>query len=242
MGTIIDDPRLRERRSVFTDRHDAGRQLGDLVRTLPGVRDPLVFAIPARGVPVGVEVAWALGAPLALAVVRKIQVPGKTEAGLGAVTWDGRVLINTDLQRALGLTEEVIGIATEKARENVQDRITRFRAGTKLPDPAGKTCILTDDGLASGFTMLAALESLRNRHHVKILVAVPTASAGSAEIVSREVDKLICLNIRTGPCFAVAEAYKRWYELSDGQVIAELSYARPGAKPRDPPPPSRAGP
>jgi len=240
MGIIIDDPRLRERRFVFTDRHDAGRQLGDLIRTLPGVRDSLVFAISAGGVPVGVEVARALGAPVALAVVRKIQVPGNAEAGFGAVIWDGHVLINTVLQKALGLTEEEIGIATEKARENVQDRITRFRAGTKLLDPAGKTCILTDDGLASGFTMLAALESLRNLHPAQIIVAVPTASAGSAEIVSREVDKLICLNIRPGPRFAVAEAYKRWYDLSDGQVIAELSLPVPGrpmTSPADPPEP-----
>ena len=230
MGLMIDDPRLRGRRFVFTDRHDAGRQLGDLIRTLPTLREPLVLAIPAGGVPVGVEVARALGAPLVLAVVRKIQIPGNPEAGFGAVTWDGRVLINNPLRNALKVTEEEVRKAIEKTRENVNERKVRFSADKPLPDLAGKTCIITDDGLASGFTMLAAIESIRDLHPAMLIVAVPTASADSAETISREVDKLVCLNIRTGPRFAVAEAYKRWYDLSDGQVIAELSYARPGTK------------
>ena len=104
MGTIVDNSRLRERTYVFSDRHDAGRQLGEFIQTLPVLRDPVVLAIPAGGVPIGREVARALGVPLSLAIVRKIRIPGTTESGFGAVTWDGQVLINDALRTALGLS------------------------------------------------------------------------------------------------------------------------------------------
>lgn len=94
MGSIIDDPRLRDKRFVFSDRHDAGKKLGALIKSRGLLQDPVVVAIPAGGVPIGVEIARILRAPLSLAIVRKIQVPGNTEAGFGAVTWGGHVLIN----------------------------------------------------------------------------------------------------------------------------------------------------
>ena len=222
MGDIIDVPRLRERRYVFSDRHDAGRQLGALVKTLPDIRDPLVLAIPAGGVPVGREVAVALGAPLSLAVVRKIRIPGSTESGFGAVTWDGQVLINERLRAALGLSGPEVDKAIAATRKNVTERVARFTAGRRLPSPAGKTVILTDDGLASGFTMLAAVQSIRLQKPARILAAVPTASASSAGMVSRQVDHLVCLNIRSSSMFAVADAYEQWYDLEDREVLEEL--------------------
>ena len=95
--------KLREKRFIFRNRHDAGKQLGAFLKTLPGIRNPLVLAIPAGGVPIGREVAAALAAPFSLAIVRKIRIPGTTESGFGAVTWDGQVLINERLRAALGL-------------------------------------------------------------------------------------------------------------------------------------------
>jgi len=83
MGEIIDNPRLRERRFVFSSRHDAGRQLGAFLKTLPALNDPYVLAIPAGGVPIGKEVARALSAPLSLAIVRKIRIPGTRSQGSG---------------------------------------------------------------------------------------------------------------------------------------------------------------
>jgi len=228
MGDVIDKSLLRDKRFVFTDRHDAGRQLGELVRTVPGIRDPVVVAIPAGGVPVGIEIARALPAPFALAVVRKIQVPGNSEAGFGAVTWDGRVVVNELLRNSLGLTEKDVREATEATRKNVEERIAKFTGGKPLPPLARKTVILTDDGLASGFTMLAAIKSIRELRPDKLIVAVPTASATTVDTVSLQVDKLVCLNVRAGQRFAVAEAYKRWYDLSDNHVTAELSFIRTG--------------
>jgi len=223
MGTITDDPSLRERRFVFSGRHDAGRKLGAFIRSRLALADPVVLAIPAGGVPVGVEVALALGAPFSLAIVRKVQVPGNTEAGFGAVTWDGRVLINERLRAALRLSQAEVDGAVAATRTNVRERIARFTAGRPFPGLANKFVILTDDGLASGFTMLAAIESIRAMHPARIVVAVPTASASSAALVARQADELVCLNIRSSGRFAVAEAYQRWYDLDDREVMSELA-------------------
>jgi predicted phosphoribosyltransferase len=228
MGTITDNPRLRELRFVFHDRHDAGRQLGAFVRTLAGISNPLVLAIPAGGVPVGTELAKALGAPFSLAVVRKIRIPGTTESGFGAVAWDGSVLINKPLQDALGLEKPEVDRAVAETRRNVAERLSLFMGGRPVPDMAQKTVILTDDGLASGFTMLAAVTSIRPRNPARILVAVPTASASSAAMVAGQVDQLVCLNIRSGRSFAVAEAYKEWYDLDDREVLGELAGMQQG--------------
>jgi putative phosphoribosyl transferase len=223
MGSIIDNPQLREQRLVFSDRHEAGKQLGVFLASLQKNLDPVVLAIPAGGVPVGKEVALALGAPFSPAIVRKIQIPGNTEAGFGAVTWDGQVLINERLRTALGLSQAEVEAAITMTRKNVRTRVARFTGGKPFPELAGKTVILTDDGIASGFTMLALIKSVRTRTPARIIVAVPTASASSAERIAQEVDQMVCLNIRSSQRFAVADAYAHWYDLDDCEVLAELA-------------------
>ncbi|MCQ8893968.1 MAG: phosphoribosyltransferase family protein [Methanolinea sp.] len=222
MGDIIEDPRLRDRTFVFSGRHDAGRRLGVFLTSLPIIRDPVVLAIPAGGVPVGKEIAAALGAPLSLAVARKIRIPGTTESGFGAVTWDGRVLINERLRDALGLSDGEVEAAVAETRANVRERTARFSRGRPMPPLEGKSVILTDDGLASGYTMRAAIQGARDGRPARVIVAVPTASLSAAELVRREADLLVCLNIRTGRSFAVADAYREWYDLDDAEVLAEL--------------------
>lgn len=222
MGTILDNPELRERRFVFSDRQDAGRQLGGFIRVHLNYPNPVVVAIPAGGIPVGKEVARVLEAPFELAIVRKIQVPGNTEAGFGAITWDGQVVINEQLRASLGLSRKEVDTAIARTRKNVLDRIARFTEGRAFPDLEGTTTFLVDDGLASGFTMLAAIQSIRILHPSSIIVAVPTASASSARRVAAEADQLVCLNIRGGARFAVAEAYEHWFDLDDQEVMKEL--------------------
>lgn len=223
MGQIVENPRLRDRTYVFSGRHDAGKQLGAFIKTVVAIHDPVVLAIPAGGVPIGKEVALALSAPLSLAIVRKIRIPGTTESGFGAVTWDGQVLINEGLRAALGLSSAEVDRAVGETKKNVNERIVRFTRGKSLPEMAGKTVILTDDGLASGFTMLAAIKSVRIHNPARIIVAVPTASAESAKLVAHDADQLVCLNIRSGRRFAVAEAYEEWYDLDDQEVLEELA-------------------
>jgi predicted phosphoribosyltransferase len=223
MGDIVDNRRLREQRFVFSDRHDAGKQLGAFLAALPKILDPVFLAIPAGGVPVGKEVALALGAPFFPAIVRKIQIPGNTEAGFGAVTWDGQVLINERLRTALGLSQAEVEAAITMTRKNVLGRIARFTGEKSFPELAGKTAILIDDGIASGFTMLALIKSVRSCKPARIIVAVPTASTSSAERIAQEVEQVVCLNIRSSQRFAVADAYAHWYDLDDREVLAELA-------------------
>ena len=222
MGIILDNPHLRDKQFVFSDRHDAGKKLGALIKSRGLLQEPVVIAIPAGGVPVGVEIARILHAPIGLAIVRKIQIPGNTEAGFGAVSWDGHVLINEQLREILGLSQRDVDTAISATRRNIRDRITRYTQGRPFPDLKKKCVILTDDGLASGYTMLAAITGIRPMHPERVLVAIPTSSVSSAERIAQEVDEVICLNIRSGQRFAVAEAYRRWYDLDDREVIAEL--------------------
>jgi putative phosphoribosyl transferase len=223
MGEIIDNPHLREHRFVFHDRNDAGWQLGAFIKRIPAISNPLVFAIPAGGVPIGAEVAKALGAPFSVVIVRKIRIPGTTESGFGAVTWEGRVLINERLRAALGLSDTEVKRAVDATMDNVTERVARFTGRNPVPEMTGKTVILTDDGLASGFTMLAAVQTIRFHKPARILVAIPTASLSSAELVAREADLVVCLNIRSGHTFAVADAYREWHDLEDNEVLEELA-------------------
>jgi predicted phosphoribosyltransferase len=222
---IREDPRLRDRSGIFQDREDAGRALTPFVTGVPDLTDPLISAIPAGGVGVGVPLALALRAPLHLAVVRKVQIPWNCEAGFGAVTWDGRVLLNRDLLAHLGLTREVVAEAIARTRAGIQERVEKFTTGRKGPGFQGRDVVLVDDGLASGYTMLAAVDAIRSEGPRRVLVAVPTGSQAAVHRVAASADLVLCLNIRTGSSFAVADAYREWHDLTDGEVQLLLRQA-----------------
>jgi putative phosphoribosyl transferase len=219
---VIEELAYRDKDFVFKDRLHAGALLADKLRPLLADRHVRLLAVPAGGVAVGYAVSQKLKIPLDVAVVRKIQIPWNTEAGFGAVTWDGRVLLNDLLVAQLGLRTEAVQQCISRTQELVRQRVQRFRGNKPLPDLNGKTTILVDDGLASGFTMLAAVESTRTQRPEKIVVAVPTGSAGAIELLAPSVDELVCLNVRRGPIFAVADAYEKWYDLSDDEVLEFL--------------------
>lgn len=135
------------------------------------------------------------------------------------------MLINEELRAALGLEAPAVDRAIAETRENVSERMTRFTGNRTFPGLVGKTVILTDDGLASGFTMLAALQSIRQKKPARVIVAVPTASLDAAKRVSVHADLVACLNIRSSRMFAVADAYAEWYDLDDHEVLKELEDA-----------------
>ncbi len=217
----FEDPALHNQRYVFRDRSDAGKQLA---RKLSAYArgNALVLAIPAGGVPVGLEIARGLDLPLDLLIVRKIQIPGDTEAGFGAVGPDGEVIFNEALLSRLGLGEEEISGQVVKTKRVMEARNQLFRGGRPFPDLGGKSAILVDDGLASGFTMAEAAGFARRKGTRKIIVAVPTGSEGAVQRLLPLVDELYCLNVRTFFPFAVAEAYENWYDLSDEEVLGFL--------------------
>ena len=219
MGRLFEDPTLRNRYHVFSDRYEAGRRLSEKLRTYRG-SNAIVLAIPAGGVPVAAEIAQGLHLPLDLILVRKIQIPGNTEAGFGAVDSDGDVILNDALVGELRLSGKEIDQQTEKTRNMLRQRDRLFRKGRPFPDISGKTIIMTDDGLASGYTMAAAIAFLRKRAAGKIIVAVPTAPEQTINSILPGVDELYCLNVRTYYPFAVAEAYAAWYDLKDEEVLS----------------------
>ena len=219
---IIDKPAYRDRVSVFKDRFEAGKLLAVELREYSGNINAIVLAVPAGGVPVGYVVAKEIAVPLDIVVVRKVQIPGITEAGFGAVTWDGKIFLNEELAKELGLKEEEIKKSISDTKRNIEERLRKFKRDEPMPNLEDKIVILVDDGLASGFTMLAAARSVKNRRPRKVVVAVPTGSLGAVELLEQEVDEVVCLNIRSGSSFAVADAYENWYDLADEEVLKIL--------------------
>jgi len=202
----------------FLDRSQAGRALAGMLRGLSG-RDCTVLAVPNGGVPVGIEIARALGAPLGVEIVRKLQIPGNTEAGFGAVTSGGDIILNQILVRALRLGPEQVRKAAAATMEEIERRQALFGAGGRPVD--GRTVVLTDDGLASGFTMVAAARSVRRRGPASVIVAVPTASESSVLRVEKVVDRVVCPDVSRALSFSVADAYEDWYDLTTEEA-AEL--------------------
>ncbi len=226
MADILEDEGLRGRTGIFSDRADAGRKLAVFLEGHIPLNRPLVCAVPAGGVPVGLEVAAALHAPLMLGVVRKLKIPWNPEAGFGAMTWDGRVFLNQAMVQAAGITREEVRHAMEETRRSIDERMARYGGSGQAALPSGREVVVTDDGLASGYTMVAAVTTLRDAGPARVIVAVPTGSASAVALAARHSDVVVCLNIRGGPSFAVADAYQRWYDLSDREVEALLARAR----------------
>ena len=211
---------------LFRDRRDAGRRLAERLLDYQD-RDAVVLAIPRGGVPVGFEVAGRLRAEFDVIVPRKIPIPWNPEAGMGAITADGTMVLNESMVRSLGLSKEEIEHAAEEVREEVVRRTEIYRAGRVEPEIAGKPVILVDDGLASGYTMLAAIESLKKQGPSSIVVAVPTASSGAARLIGPKVDELVALIVSERLPFAVADFYLEWRDLSDEEVLEFLQSPHP---------------
>lgn len=225
MGEKIFEIReLRDQRYVFPDRVEAGRTVGWMLKSAEEpVRDGIVLAIPAGGVPVGIQIEEMLSLPFDLMIVRKLQIPNNPEAGFGAMTLDGTVFYNDRLMAELGLTQAEIDTAKRHVQSELERRNVLFRGGRPFSDLAGKGVILVDDGLASGFTMLASIAMAKKAKAIQIIVAVPTAPQRTIQRLASEVDRIYCANIRTTPYFAVAEAYRNWYDLNDEEVLAMMA-------------------
>jgi predicted phosphoribosyltransferase len=219
MAVLIENKELRNRERVFVDRSDAGHQLAEILRQSTG-RGTLVLAIPSGGVPVGLEMAKGLGLDYDLLLVRKVQIPWNTEAGFAAVNMDADLIINEHLLSILNLTSHQVQDQVKKTIATIEQRNTKFRQNRPFPDITGRHVVLVDDGLASGYTMQAAIAYIKKRKPGSITIAVPTGSAGTVKMLLGEVDTICCLNIRESYPYAVASAYRNWYDLEDEVVLA----------------------
>lgn len=216
---VVEITELRDRAAVFRDREHAGEIMAGMLNRYTGTR-AILFAVPSGGVPVAAVMAGRLRLRLEVAVVSKITMPWNTEAGYGAVAFDGSVLLNRGVLSRIGLTKEQIEEGRRSTLEKVERRLRIFRGDRPLPDLEATTAILVDDGLASGFTMLAAIGALRGIGGRDVIVAVPTASAMAVELVAPAVESLYCANFRGGSSFAVAAAYKKWEDVEEEDAVS----------------------
>ncbi|HET9986357.1 MAG TPA: phosphoribosyltransferase family protein [Longimicrobiales bacterium] len=208
----------------FEDRAEAGRKLAERLRRYANRPDVVVLALPRGGVPVGYEVARELNAPLDVFLVRKLGAPGQPELAMGALASGGTVVLNYPVIHALGIPREAIDQVAEEERRELSRREEAYRGHRPPTDLKGRTVILVDDGLATGSSMRAAVEAVRQRGPARIIVAVPVAARETCEELRREVDEAVCLET-PDPFYAVGFAYRNFEQTSDEEVRRLLAEA-----------------
>jgi len=213
--------RFSRPQAMFESRHDAGRHLAAKLGEYAN-RSVVVMAIPNGGVPVALEVAGALNADLGLVICRKVPILLNPEGSLGAAADDGTVILNEEAVKRIGFSRQKLEDEINKVRAEIKQRSLLYRGDQPLVIVGGRTVVIIDDGLASGFTMTAAVESVRHRRPKEIIVAVPVASAMAVKQVEKVADKVITCTTGFMPKFYVSDFYRYWYDLSDDEVIRYL--------------------
>jgi putative phosphoribosyl transferase len=208
---------------LFNDRVDAGKQLSSALATLKSP-DAIILAIPRGGVVVGYEIARSLNIPLDVIIPRKLGAPSNPELAIGAVTEDGTVILNEALVSYLGVTEEYIKAESAKQRVEIERRLKVYRGSTPYPN-LNRTVIVADDGIATGYTMKAALASVRKRGAKTVVMAVPVGPASTIAEMQKEADHTICLHIPDS-FYAIGQFYENFAQTTDGEVTRLLELNR----------------
>jgi predicted phosphoribosyltransferase len=213
---------------LFRDRADAGRELARRLAKYAHRDDVLVLGLPRGGVPVAFEVARALNAPLDVFLVRKLGVPGHEELAMGAIASGGVRVLNEEVVRGLGVSDEVLDRVAAQEQQELERRERDYRGtrrGVAAPaDVRDRTVILVDDGLATGSTMRAAVSAVRQLHPARIVVAVPVGSADTCEEFQRIADEVVCARTPE-PFYAVGLWYRDFSQTSDEEVRDLLAQA-----------------
>jgi len=216
--------RRQQPRRVFRDRGEAGQVLAAL---LGGYRDKpnvIVLGLARGGLPVAYEVARELGAPLDALIVRKLGAPGREEFAVGALAGGGRVVVNDDVLRGLNISPAQLREIAEREGRELARREAAYRGGRPPLDVTGKTVILVDDGLATGSSMLAAVQALRESEPAELVIAVPAAPESTCREFAGIVDDVVCASMPT-PFLAVGESFWDFTQVTDDEVRELL--ARP---------------
>ncbi|MFC5185645.1 phosphoribosyltransferase [Actinomadura harenae] len=210
-------------RLPFADRRQAGRMLAERLEPLE-LRDPLVLALPRGGVPVGYEVARRLGGTLDVLVTRKIGYPPQPELGVGAIAEGGEPALDAGLLDRLSLDEGDLAATVAAERAELERRVRAYRGDRPLPDPAGRTVVVVDDGLATGGTARAALAALRPRRPERLVLAVPVGAASTVRDMGDDADAVVVL---AAPRIfrAVGEWYVDFEQVGDTDVVLLLERA-----------------
>ncbi len=204
---------------IFSDRKDAGRRLAGALEHLRH-RRPCVIAIPRGGVVVGREIADHLGAPIEVVVPRKLRAPFNPEFAIGAVAEGGAVAI--DDESARGVDQRYIDGEIAEQEAEIKRRVLAYRGARRIPPLDGRTAIVTDDGIATGATMVAALRSVRALGPAHLVAAVPVAPPEGVARMAEEADEVVCLS---APVMfqAVGQFYDDFRQLEDEAVCDLLA-------------------
>jgi putative phosphoribosyl transferase len=206
---------------VFENRYDAGRKLAEKLAEYAG-QSVVVLGIPNGGVAVALGVALAIGADFDIVISRKIPLPLSPEGGFGSVTDDGTLILNEELVKKTGLTRQQINYQVSQVRVNIKERSLLYHKDRPPLSIAGRTVVIVDDGLASGYTMKAAIESLRHRRPEKIIAAVPVGPEHVIAEIRKVADRVVACVVASGPVFYVADYYRYWYDITDSEVLSCL--------------------
>ena len=212
----------------FTDRVDAGRQLAQALRHVAGQDDLLVLALPRGGVPVAFPVARALRAELDLMLVRKLGLPNQPEFAMGAIGSGGVRVLQAGVPGLMGVTQDEVDAVTAVEQAELARRERRYRGDRPPCRLAGRCVILVDDGIATGSTMLAAVEVARRQQPARLVVAVPVAAQDALDTLRPSVDELVCL-VAPARFRAVGQWYRSFGQTGDEEVQTLLAQSRDAA-------------
>ena len=212
----------------FVDRREAGKVLADRLEPFAGRDDVVVLALPRGGVPVGYEVAHALGAPLDVFVVRKLGLPGHPELAMGAIASGDVRVLNKDVLESYPVSRSAIEAVTRTERVELERRERTYRDGRPLVPIEGRVVILVDDGLATGSTMRAAVLAVRRLHPARVIVAVPVGAVQTCQALREVADEVVCA-FTPEPFRAVGLWYADFSQTTDEEVQQLLARANAGA-------------
>lgn len=216
---------------TFTDRTHAGRELARVLAGR-GLDDPVILALPRGGVPVALEIARVLLAPVDLVLVRKIGVPGHREVAAAAVVdgGDAEIVYNTDVMRSARLSGADIEIEAEAELAEIERRREVYLGARGRERLEGRTLVVVDDGIATGATMRAALAALKRKRPSRLIVAVPVAAPDVVALLHKTVDEVVCLEA-PDPFYAVGEHYCDFHQVTDAEVMEALAEAAEFVRP-----------
>lgn len=210
--------------ALFTDRLDAGRRLAEIYDGPR--RDVVVLGIARGGVPVGYPIAREVGGELDVVTARKLPVPWNPETGFGAIAPDGSLVLNESLLPSLGLSGDEIRHIADEVLGEVRRREKVYRGVGRAIPVTGRNVVLVDDGLATGYTMVASVKMARNLAAGSVTVAAPVSPADTAALIEPMVDRLLVIHVARARSFAVASFYRDFHDLEDGEVLDLLEKAR----------------
>jgi putative phosphoribosyl transferase len=208
---------------TFRDRTDGGRQLATRLSHLRG-RDVVVLGLPRGGVPVAFEIAESLDAPLDVIVVRKVGTPGQPELAMGAIGEDGVRVVNDEILRHVGATDDDFARVEARERDELQRRARRFRGATPRVDLAGRVAVVVDDGIATGSTARAACQVARAHGAERVVLAVPVAAPESVRALAADADEVVCVE-EPRWLRSVGEWYDDFTQVDDQTVVDLLERA-----------------